>query len=318
MKQVKDIKESVIRRTFNDETLIMAMLFKWQNEITEREEFEANAIPLRLCALIESYVRLKYSEIINNDEAALGRLAKNYKEQIKLNVLVELKKENFSIGSFMAYQFPCSSIKCINDAFKTILERDFIAELCKEKKGANLLELLNQMYSKRHELAHEIAWDINLEKDEALSYIDATRFFILFIKNFLKSYTSNENIEIEDINFEFEANKSYGDMSRIENPETPMTQYEMNMASLNAFEEAEKELDRIVAIIKEKLPEYCSEDMDYIPLWKEYRKQKAEIIAKSYEGGSIYPLIYNDVMEECTQQEIKMLKEKYSTILASI
>lgn len=85
MKPVKDIKGSVIRRTFNDETLIMAMLYKWQNEIAERDDFNLTAIPLRLCALIESYVRLKYSEIINNDEEVLGRLAKNYKGQINLD-----------------------------------------------------------------------------------------------------------------------------------------------------------------------------------------------------------------------------------------
>lgn len=218
----------------------------------------------------------------------------------------------------MAYQFPCSSIKCINDTFKTLLEKDLIAELCKEEKGVKLFELLNQMYSKRHELAHEIAWDIDIEKDEAVSYIDATRFYILYIKHYLQAYSLHENFVIENVIFEFEANKSYGDMSRIENPDIPMTQYEMNLNSFREFEEAEKELDRIVAIIKEKLPEYCAEDMDYIPLWKDFREQKAKITTKSYEGGTIYPLMYSAVLEECTQQEIRMLKEKYSAILAEL
>lgn len=120
IKQVKNIKPSVLRRTFNDETLIMAFLNKWQAEISE-QEIDMAAIPVRLCALIESYVRLKCTEVMNNDKTALERLAKNFNDPIKLSVLAELNKENLSIGSFMAYQVSCSSINSIKDTLKKII-----------------------------------------------------------------------------------------------------------------------------------------------------------------------------------------------------
>lgn len=191
-----------------------------------------------------------------------------------------------------------------------------MTDIGKDKIGSGVVKQMCQLYTKRHELAHEIAWDIDVGKDEAVSYIDAVRFFILYIKHFVQSYFSKENTTTEEILLECETYKNVNYMSRIENPDTPMTQCEMNEMSFNAFKEAEKELDRIVPLIKDNLPEESVDELNYIPLWKEYCKQKAEITTKSYEGGSMRPLLINSVMEECTQQEIKLLKEKYSTILA--
>ena len=79
-----------------------------------------------------------------------------------------------------------------------------------------------------------------------------------------------------------------------------------------ALEAWDKELNKIYALLTEKLP---VEEMEKLRtaqrLWIKERDQLAHQYADSFEGGSFAQVAYNDVLFQCTKQRTMELISVY-------
>ena len=90
----------------------------------------------------------------------------------------------------------------------------------------------------------------------------------------------------------------------------------LNVA-MTEFEVVDKELSETVQTIKDNDKIGIVNEMgslDFIEKWKSYREERAEFDSRSFEGGSIKPIIYSESKILTTKWLIKELKSTYKDI----
>jgi len=106
--------------------------------------------------------------------------------------------------------------------------------------------------------------------------------------------------------------------------ENAITQMEMNYCAKQSYEKAQKALDKIynnlVKVIEEKQKDYDNEPQltgknlldlfqDSQNQWIKYKETAAGFNGAIYQGGSMQPLIYYNVLARITEDRIKELKD---------
>lgn len=91
--------------------------------------------------------------------------------------------------------------------------------------------------------------------------------------------------------------------------EEHLTQIEMNQLALESYSRAVEKLNAVYGVLKSKI------DSDRIKLyetsqtnWEAYSEAQARAVASFYQGGSIYPLIYQSELETLVHERIAHLQ----------
>lgn len=299
MKKYKDIKAS-LRRSNDMENVLCSLrsLSEKYKEINDSELLEY--VPIKIVSCFEEILRGQYKEIIDRPE---GR--KNLKKlkclrdfRLDFEVIDAFQNREITLGDYLSYFLPCSSVAQIMENLTNLLDVDFKKlfndRLFKNKEcttsssdidyeiATNLLSSVDEIFKVRHMLCHEGALVIGLDSSKTLKMISDSLIFLDIIKEAIWSIL-------------FSNDKA-------------LTQAEMNELSFENLEKLEDKLKEIIERIKHKSD--CS-DFSYIDIWKSYRKKRAESDALCCEGGSMYPCVYAISMANTTDQLISELKVAY-------
>lgn len=89
-------------------------------------------------------------------------------------------------------------------------------------------------------------------------------------------------------------------------------QQEMNRESLEEFKLWDKELNYVYNDIYGKLNQEEQKELKKSELaWIKKRDKKAAEKSSEFEGGTMYPLVYNDILIKLTKKRIKWLIKNY-------
>jgi uncharacterized protein YecT (DUF1311 family) len=90
-----------------------------------------------------------------------------------------------------------------------------------------------------------------------------------------------------------------------------LTQSDMNIASYELFQEAERDLTAaLLELASELTPDGAEALHNSQQAWLAYRKFEAEREANIWEGGTIRPLLYNSALEALTRERIALLRRR--------
>ena len=295
-KKLNDILTS-LRRTADtmEITYKLSSLKEDFNNITKPAILEY--APVKIVACFEEYFRQLYKAII--DEPKFRKNLRNIKglqeSKMNLDVIDVLQNGILTLGDYFSYYFPCSSIENINANFSNLLGIPFFKALkenvVEDDKGKNknraesIIASIDEIFKIRHTLCHEASITKSLTLENVNEMIDNANSFVEHISRVVY-YTLY--------------------------PDAPETQAEMNEVSNRSFMQAETELSLLIKKIKEQTKDTdFPENFEYLESWEAYRDSRAKDEASSFEGGTIYPLIYSGSLEKTTRLLITELKKKY-------
>ena len=95
----------------------------------------------------------------------------------------------------------------------------------------------------------------------------------------------------------------------------PQTQFELNYCSNENYKKSDNKLSKLYKNLMLKI----SEDRKVLLLksqkdWSKFKESHCKYIASTYEGGSIYPLIYFNCLESVTTDRIKQIENEIKEI----
>lgn len=299
-KKLNDILASL--RRASDTIEVSSKLFSMQNDLIHvTNPAMLEYAPIKIIACFEEYFRQLYKDII--DEPRFRMNLKNIKElkesKIDFDVIDAFQNNTITLGDYFSYSFPCSSLENINTNFSTLLGIDFFKilkeNIIKDNTKSETMDVdsliasIGTCFKMRHTLCHEASIITSLTQEKVQKMI------------------SNAIIFIEHID-KIVYNMIY--------PNAPETQAEMNEMEIQLFKQSDRELALIIDRIKEltKNTDF-PETFGYLESWKAYRECRAKDDASSYEGGSIYPVIYYGSLDTTTRQFIIELKQKFKNKL---
>ncbi|WP_299673495.1 HEPN domain-containing protein [uncultured Tenacibaculum sp.] len=265
-------------------------------------------IPIATVACFEGFFRSTYKELIDfgkpfSDNIVKFNQAKNVK--FDFDIVNAIQTKTFSIGEFISHILPCNNYKDINSNLSTLIGKDFTSEIklfekesifekVKEtsknfKENSNqIFADINRTFELRHIFCHEFATNFDVNREEILRCFSSAKTFINQTNNFIW-----ETIY----------------------PNAPETQTEMNIQSNIEFEKVDKEFLELIDLIKERKSNNFGIDPELfdkkLNLWKDYRKNKAELDASQVEGGTMYPTIYINSLKITTKEKIESLKKEF-------
>ena len=251
-------------------------------------------IPIRLVALIEDSIRDEYSHIID-DKRYRKNLTEVIAKNIPLNVeiLSILQDDVISIGEYFSYSLSCNGIENIINNLSKLLGCNFRDELTSKLGDSTsfVFEVISKIFEERHVLCHESSIEPDYDKKTIISYIHAVFLLLNAIRDIVQD-------------------KLY--------PKVPQTTADMISETKAEYDAVDKELTEIIQMIKDNDTEGMIVEMgclDFIENWKRYRDDRAENDSKSFEGGSMQPIIYLGSKVTTTKWLIKELKSTYKYAL---
>ncbi|MEZ9042844.1 lysozyme inhibitor LprI family protein [Vibrio sp. 10N.247.311.47] len=95
------------------------------------------------------------------------------------------------------------------------------------------------------------------------------------------------------------------------------TQIEMNQLALESYSRAVDKLNAVFGVLKSKIDSdriqfYEKSQID----WEAYSEAQARAVASFYQGGSIYPLIYQSELETLIHERIAHLQSDLDELIA--
>ncbi|MBK7666674.1 MAG: hypothetical protein IPJ32_04595 [Sphingobacteriaceae bacterium] len=136
---IKEIKELKTREEFDKFWAITQKLGKIKLSIESISSLQDDArlevskyIPVALVATIESIVRSTIKKMIDADDTYLEKskqLFESNSPKINFDILVHLKKREFTIGELISHQIPFSKFTHITGAFNTMLGTELFTAL---------------------------------------------------------------------------------------------------------------------------------------------------------------------------------------------
>ncbi|MGV2989602.1 lysozyme inhibitor LprI family protein [Vibrio sp. E150_011] len=96
-----------------------------------------------------------------------------------------------------------------------------------------------------------------------------------------------------------------------------LTQIEMNQLALESYSRAVDKLNAVFGVLKSKIDSdriqfYEKSQID----WEAYSEAQARAVASFYQGGSIYPLIYQSELETLIHERIAHLQSDLDELIA--
>ena len=240
-------------------------------------------IPMRIVALMEGHFQDIYSNIIDADVKYRRNFPNLVKDlQFDLSVIDSFEKNTITFGEYASMLLPCNKPEDIISNIKVLLDDD---DITKGFDGTTVLKDVKEIFHYRHIFCHEIAGEVILEKEQVLKMIEAASTFMDIIGAFVIA-------------------KLY--------PQSPNTTYEMLEDATREFKAKEKELHELIEWLRENVEEemYSHED-EFLEVFEEYRRKRAECVSQSFEDGTYYGINYTSSMTEVTEELIAGLKKKY-------
>jgi len=104
----------------------------------------------------------------------------------------------------------------------------------------------------------------------------------------------------------------------IEEDETEnLTQLELNNRAARRLEVAKEKMQRAIAGIDSRVGDSVSQSlMNSQTEWERYSISQAEAASSSYQGGSIYPLIYASELESLTNERTARLQAELDELIS--
>jgi uncharacterized protein YecT (DUF1311 family) len=94
------------------------------------------------------------------------------------------------------------------------------------------------------------------------------------------------------------------------NPLFAQTQLEMNQTAQINYKKADKELNKVYALLMKSLDKTEAQLLKTAQKnWIRFRDSHCQFDSHPYEGGSMQPLVYATCLEEITKKRIAELKE---------
>ena len=240
-------------------------------------------IPIRLVALMEGYFQELYSNIIDDNVKYRRNFAKLVKDvQFEPPIIDSFEQNTITFGEYASMLLPCNQLEDIFTNITILLDTNRLKDEFDDK---SILADVREIFYYRHIFCHEIAGNIGLEHCKILKMIDSASEFM---------------------------DKVGGFVSKIIYPQAPELTHDIISEAQKDFEAKDKELHKLIKWLKEKVDfEYLGINLDFMEVFEEYRKKRAEKECEKYAGGSIYGYIYAQSMIEITEELINGLKRKY-------
>lgn len=248
-------------------------------------------VPVKIVACFEQLFRDEYQEILEN-----SKVKKNLKNidlfkdtKFNFDIIGAFEENTISLSDYLSLLIPCSKLADINNAISKLLEINFLVEFGKKENGKVILESVSEIFRLRHIYCHEVPLKQVLDIDFARKLISHAIEFIDNSDDIIRTALYSDYIGgIEEINI---AQKEY--------------------------EEADKELDSLIEVLKNKQDKgpFHYNDFSYIEKWKEYRKERALCDSSTNYKESYLPLWYYRDLKRITKSLIKELKDDYKNVL---
>lgn len=271
--------------------------------------------PVALVNAMEVYFKRAIEELINHDIEFSERaepLAKNVK--IDFEMIHALQGKSVTLGEIIAHSVPIGNYSSIANAMTHILGFDFSKKIsivhdrwAVEVLGQplkpilpdpnNTLQVVQDVFTTRHIIAHEMPYEFRLDRDTVRNYIYHTELFL---------YASDEIV------------------SETLHPGSPLTQHEMNMSEFSSLQKEQVELERAIdeansilssngrdEYLEKFQREYLVKLQKAQSVWEDLRQLDAELEADEYLGGSIWPMIYNGSMAKITKDRAQFIKSLF-------
>jgi hypothetical protein len=244
-------------------------------------------IPMRLVALMEGYFQELYSNIIDADAKYRRNFAELVKDvQFELSMIDSFEQNTITFGEYASMLLPCNHLEDILTNITTLLETDRLKD---EFNDTSILADVKEIFKYRHIFCHEIAGNIRLEHEKILKMIDSASELMKRIGGFVSGilYPKSPELTLDIIN---EAQKN--------------------------FERKDKELHDLIKWLEENVDfEYWGINLDFMEVFEEYRKKRAEKVCENYEDGSLYGYFYAQSKKESTEELINGLKKNFRHFL---
>lgn len=300
MKNIGDIKSSLRRSNsiISGLTSLTNLDVVYEN-IHDSELLEY--VPIKIISIMEEHFRQLYKDIIDKKEYR-GNLKKvKFLKGLTFDfdVIDAFQSNEVSLGEYLSYHFPCSSVNQIFEYLGQLLGVDFRHKLIDKimqyegkvdlpdeearKNISYFFKSIEIIFEIRHILCHEGGLTKPLDNKFIMQMISDSQLFVQFA-DFL----------IDDIMY----------------PDFDFTQVAMNEDASQSFDLAEKQLEDIIEHLKSKDKNDIL-DFSYIGEWKKYRIAKAKSDSKICEGGSMYPSVYMTSMAGTTENMISQLKKDF-------
>lgn len=269
----------------------------WRSKADKAAEF-ADFIPMRLVTIIEVFTREVIRELVDAGPPYLEkaeRLSKGAKLDFAL--LAGLQGRSLSVGDLIAHTVP------INEPGRIIthlceLIPDFVERLkashprwVEERERWPLKPIisdynemmanLSRLFTVRHIVTHELPSEPAFSKSEIVGFLQAASDFI----------EATDWVLVETLQ-----------------DAVPRTQGEMNSQAAVSLEVLEKEMNDLIAAIKER-GEVDVRMLDATQeAWNVYATKEAELHGSLVEGGSMQPMIWAGAKLEETRRRIEVLR----------
>jgi hypothetical protein len=206
-----------------------------------------------------------------------------------------LHGKRITIGEFIAHQLSWNNLNLIEANLSALLGKSCLDALRtvtdrweSEVKGQARTPILADADLTFRHIAHAF------ELRHIVCHETATNFRI--------SLAEIEEIYPSSIAFLSAANAV---ISEAINPNAPLTQAAMNVASARDMQASMNELDRVNQTLEAKLNEReRAKWRAVVEAWRTYSGLAADFEASQYEGGSIRPLIFNTARKHLTDEQI--------------
>lgn len=240
-------------------------------------------IPMRLVALMEGHFQELYSNIIDADAKYRRNFAKLVKDvQFEISMIDSFEQNTITFGEYASMLLPCNQLEDILTNISTLLDTDKLKD---EFNDTSILADVKEIFYYRHIFCHEIAGNISLEHGKVLKMIDSVSELM---------------------------SKVGGFVSGILYPKVPELTPDIINEAHKDFEAKDKELHELMKWLEENIDfEYWGINLNFMEVFEEYRKKRAEKVCEAYADGSLYGYFYAQSMKETTEELINGLKKRF-------
>lgn len=269
---------------------------KWE-QINANEEF-ADFIPVRLCTIIEVYVRETVREVVDASPSFLDR-AEPLLKNAKLDFLIakHLHGQRVTMGDIIAHAVSVNDLEQIIFIYETIMpgyrgalsavHERWIEDRDNGQKNPILADVeqvlatIKRLFQVRHILTHEMPRHPPYSLEEIPHLLASARDFLSATDWFLTG-------------------ELRGDV--------PRTQAARNELAGEEWETEQKMMEQLLAEVEAAGDADLQLLRDSQDAWDRYAKAEADLRASTVGGGSMRPMVWAGQMTELTRARIKSLR----------
>lgn len=248
-------------------------------------------VPVKIVACFEQLFRDEYKEILDNPKVRKNLKNIDLFKDTKFNfdIIGAFEENTISLSEYLSLLIPCSKLADIDKAISKLLGIKFLEEFGKKEDGKVILDSISEIFRLRHIYCHEVPLKQVLDIDCARKLISHAIEFIDNSDDIIRTALYSDHI---------------GGIKEIE-------------IAKKEYEEADKELDSLIEVLKNKQGKgpFHYNDFSYIEKWKEYRKERAQCDSSTNYKESYLPLWYYRDLKRITKSLIKELKDDYQNVL---